>query len=279
MIDGVFIAGEDGQVHFTEAGALTPEELAAVQQQVRARVLRWFARAGHLDPPMRATWPAGTTAGASRWMPRCASTRHDRAGLERLLRYCARPPFALERLEQLAHDQLVYRFPRPPPDGRTELPLTPLELIERLAALIPPPRLHRHRYHGVLAPNSPRRAQVAALGSPATAAYTQRRCRTRPARPRARPRATCGPLLLARIYEILPLRCALCGGEMRIIAFVIDARARHSILTPLGEPTSPPEVAPARGPPLWEQAPAPVALWDDTPAPVPEFVFDQRLGW
>ena len=41
--------------------------------------------------------------------------------------------------------------------------LTPLELIERLAALIPPPRLHRHRYHGVLAPNAPLRAQVTAL--------------------------------------------------------------------------------------------------------------------
>jgi hypothetical protein len=39
-IDGVFTAGEDGQVHFAEAGALTPEDLAAVQQQVRARVLR-----------------------------------------------------------------------------------------------------------------------------------------------------------------------------------------------------------------------------------------------
>jgi hypothetical protein len=37
----------------------------------------------------------------------------DRAGLERLLRYCARPPFALERLEQLAHDQLVYHFSKP----------------------------------------------------------------------------------------------------------------------------------------------------------------------
>jgi hypothetical protein len=69
----------------------------------------------------------------------------DRAGLERLLRYCARPPFALERLEQLAGDELVYRFPKPQPDGRTELRLSPLELIERLAALIPPPRLHRHR--------------------------------------------------------------------------------------------------------------------------------------
>jgi hypothetical protein len=38
---------------------------------------------------------------------------HDRAGLERLLRYCARPPFALERLEQLAHDQFLDRFPSP----------------------------------------------------------------------------------------------------------------------------------------------------------------------
>ena len=49
MIDGIFAASDDGQVHFAEAGALTPEDLAAVQQQVRARVLRWFARAGHLD--------------------------------------------------------------------------------------------------------------------------------------------------------------------------------------------------------------------------------------
>ena len=85
----------------------------------------------------------------------------DRAGLERLLRYCARQPFALERLEQVGDDQLVYRFPKPQPDGRTELRLTPLELLERLAALIPPPRLHRHHYHGV-APNSPQRAQVTA---------------------------------------------------------------------------------------------------------------------
>ena len=34
-----------------------------------------------------------------------------------LLRYCARPPFALERLEQLTDDQLVYRFPKPRPTG------------------------------------------------------------------------------------------------------------------------------------------------------------------
>jgi hypothetical protein len=64
---------------------------------------------------------------------------------------------------------------------------------------------------------------------------------------------------------------------MRLIAFVTDAPLIHSILTYLGEPTTPPEVAPARGPPLWEQA----AQFhrDDTPAPAPEYVFDQRLSW
>jgi hypothetical protein len=48
-----------------------------------------------------------------------------------------------------------------------ELHLTPLELIDRIAALVPPPRTHRHRYFGVLAPNSPLRAAAVALAAPA----------------------------------------------------------------------------------------------------------------
>ena len=252
------------------AASLTPEELTAVQQQVRARVLRWFARAGPLDPA-DARGMAGWHHGGGFSLD--ASVRiegADRAGLERLLRYCARPPFALERLEQLGHDQLVYRFPKPQPDGRTELRLTPLELLERLAALIPPPRLHRHRYHGVLAPNAPQRAQVTALAQPTTPLSPAPLPDGNPAQHAERsPARILWALLLARIYEILPLRCMLCGGQMRIIAFVTDAPALSSILTHLGEPTSPPEVAPARGPPLWDPAPEPLANWDDAPAPVP----------
>ncbi len=84
----------------------------------------------------------------------------DRGGLERLIRYCARLPFALERLHALAgipslaspQARLLYRFARPTPDGRTELVLSPLQLLERLAAFVPPARVHRHPYHGVLAP-------------------------------------------------------------------------------------------------------------------------------
>ncbi len=59
---------------------------------------------------------------------------------------------------------MVYRCPKPQRDGKqADLVLTPLELIERIAALVPPPRTHRHRYYGVLAPNSPLRAAVTAM--------------------------------------------------------------------------------------------------------------------
>jgi hypothetical protein len=86
-------------------------------------------------------------------------------------------------------------------------------------------------------------------------------------------------LLLARIDEILPLRCGLCGAQMRLIAFVTDPPTVKTILAHLGEPTTPPEAARARGPPLWDPAPEPMANWDEAPAPVPDFVFDQRLSW
>jgi hypothetical protein len=48
------------------------------------------------------------------------------------------------------------------------MPLTPLELIDRLAQLLAPPRKHRHRYCGVFAPNAPLRAAVAALAQAET---------------------------------------------------------------------------------------------------------------
>jgi hypothetical protein len=60
----------------------------------------------------------------------------DRAGLGRLLRYCARPIFAMERLTWVArdHNRLVYHLPKPMPDGRSQLDLTPLELLDRLVS-------------------------------------------------------------------------------------------------------------------------------------------------
>ena len=45
-------------------------------------------------------------------------------------------------------------------DGATHIQLTPLEFMQRLAALVPRPRLHLTRFHGVLAPNAKLRAMV-----------------------------------------------------------------------------------------------------------------------
>jgi hypothetical protein len=58
----------------------------------------------------------------------------DRDGLKRLLRYCARPPFALEGLELLGAERVIDRLPKPQRDGTTALTLSPLELIDQLAA-------------------------------------------------------------------------------------------------------------------------------------------------
>ena len=64
----------------------------------------------------------------------------DRTGLERLIRYCARGPFALDRLHLVGgrSDQILYLLPGPDLAGRTALRLSALELPP-LTALSPLP--------------------------------------------------------------------------------------------------------------------------------------------
>ena len=75
----------------------------------------------------------------------------DRRRLERLCRYATRPPLASERLAALPDGTLVYRLKRWR-DGTTHILFDPVELLERLAALVPAPRTHLVKYHGVLGP-------------------------------------------------------------------------------------------------------------------------------
>jgi hypothetical protein len=232
----------------------------------------------------------------------------DRAGLERLVRYCARGPLALERLHAPAglealtspEARLVYRLPEPDVHGREVLRLTPLELLDRLARLVPPPRIHRHRYHGVLAPNARLRSTVVSMGRPEPAespadveprpspgpashsvappGYAQKPAPTSTvaAPPRSRSSRMLWAQLLARIYEVLPLLCPACGGEMRIISFITLPSTVERILLHLDLPHRPPRVSPARDPPQaelhFDQTPA----FDHTaPEAIPEFEFDQ----
>src|SRR6266404_4818759 len=84
---------------------------------------------------------------------------------ERLARYCARPPIAMERLEPLADGRLLYRFKRPWRDGTTHVVFEPLELLEKFVAIIPAPKAHLVRYSGILGPAAKWRALIVPAGS------------------------------------------------------------------------------------------------------------------
>ena len=313
-LDGVISGDVERGVRFHEATELEARDAEALARTVQLRVLRWFARRGLLDPSTAAdmrTWRA--TGGFSV----DASVRiegEDRAGLERLVRYCARGPLALERLHAPAgietlsspDARLVYRLPEPDRHGRHELRLTPRELLDRLARLVPPPRIHRHRYHGVLAPNARLRSAVVSIGRPAAdepPAHAEPPPSPRPASPAvappgpsrgpaptgtmpAKPRSRSSRMpsrmlwarLLARIYEVLPLLCPVCGGEMKVISFITLPSTVQRILLHLDLPHRPPRVSPARGPPQaelhFDQSPAFDLVAPDAP---PEFEFDQSL--
>jgi hypothetical protein len=298
VIEGVFEADTSGTATFHESRAPDQKLLDEVQAKVRRRLLRALTRRGVLEPEdaeTMASWEHGAGFSLD------ASVRiegADRPGLERLLRYCARPAFALERLREIDAEHLVYESIKPGPGGSVSLMLTPLELIGRLAALIPPPRRHRHRYYGVLAPNAPLRVQVTALadvpdGTPAAAATESIAATAAPSRSSEGTEEAPGEaeaihrriaryawaVLLARIHEVFPLVCPRCGGEMRIIAFITDAGAVREILSHLGEPTSPPRLMRARAPPLWEMQGATMGEDEAQPQPVPDYEFDQRIAW
>src|SRR5512132_4517485 len=107
----------------------------------------------------------------------------DREGLERLCRYCARPPFSLERLSMLPDGRVAYLLRKPRRNGATHLVMTPVQCLARIAALIPPPRFPLQRFSGVFAPRSPLRAAVVPSGPVARAGGT-------PTLPRARTKTT-----------------------------------------------------------------------------------------
>ena len=84
----------------------------------------------------------------------------DRQALEQLCRTITRPALANERVQTNAAGQVVLKLKSPWRDGTTHLVMSPLEFMQRLAALVPRPRLHLIRFHGVLAPNAKLRAQI-----------------------------------------------------------------------------------------------------------------------
>jgi hypothetical protein len=89
---------------------------------------------------------------------RCAADDCD--ALEQLCRTITRPALANERVQTNAAGQVVLKLKTAWRDGTTHLVMSPLEFMQRVVALVPRPRLHLIRFHGVLAPNAKLRALV-----------------------------------------------------------------------------------------------------------------------
>ena len=183
--------------------------------------------------------------------PRCASAQgfslhantqvpaHRRDQLERLLRYTARGAVSLERLTQDANGELVYTFTHPWSDGTTGIRLSPLELLEKLAALVPLPRMHLVRYGGCLAPHSHLRGAI--IPTP-----RQQGMEAEAATDTASPRWSWARLL-KRVFALDMARCPFCQqGTLRIIAAITQGEVIRKILRHLKLAADPPPLAPAR---------------------------------
>jgi hypothetical protein len=182
--------------------------------------------------------------------PRCASVNgfslhantdipaHRRDQLERLMRYTARGAVSLERLTEDDHGDLVYMFTRPWSDGTTGIKLSPLELLEKLAAIVPLPRVHLVRYGGCLAPHSTLRAAI--IPTPRQQGVDGDEAKT------GTPYWNWGRLL-GRVFDLAMATCPFCRrGALRIIAAITHESVTTRILRHLKLASVPPPMAPAR---------------------------------
>ena len=169
----------------------------------------------------------------------------DQKAMERMARYMLRPPLSLERMRYAdgADEVMNARKPSNGQPGPAER-FDALDLLARVIALTPEPKLHSTHYLGhysnasrgrrkkgkeeSLSPGHPRDHESDGLTDP------QRRARRR-----------AWGHLLRRVYEIDPLICTSCGGEMRIVSVILD----HKVITKILSHLARNGIKPGRAPP------------------------------
>ncbi len=238
VVDGVFSRDSNG-LAFTAASPPTRAEMLDVVRKVKRRIDKLSESTLEMKQPLAACARVALSRGEVRAVtatleasdeptppePRDGSAvdedgynleatvripANDDFGREHLLRYGARPPMSLARLIELPGGKLGYRI-KQLRNGRSKLRvMTPLELLARLVALIPPPRHPLVRFHGAFAPRSSWRREVVPKPREPDAkphAHAPRTPSAPPpqAPPRERPRRAAGPTsLVAKTESLTP---------------------------------------------------------------------------
>lgn len=263
--DGVFARPDgdpDARPRFHALPPPTDAEVSWLCGRLAARVTALLRRRGRLDdedtsPPGDDDLPLLAALPSSRrpivvedapLPPLCARrdgfslhaatavAADDRAGLERVARYCARPPLSLDRLSLDGDGRVRYRMKRRFSDGTADIVLSPRDFLLRLCALVPPPRAHQVRYHGMFAPHARGRALLVGGEAPVEERPPALPAQGDPPPAADRERRLPWADLLARVHTVDVLTCARCGGPMRILAFISDVDVARRILDHLGIP-------------------------------------------
>jgi hypothetical protein len=134
---------------------------------------------------------------------------------------------ATERLALTPSGPVRYQLKTPYRDGTTHIVLEPLDPMARLAALVPPPRMHLTGYHGVFAPHSRLRAAITPAGRGAGGEGAKQGAEA-PAVPQHV--AMRWAQRLKRVFAIEIDTCARCQGRLRVIASIEEPEVIARIL-------------------------------------------------
>ena len=181
--------------------------------------------------------------------------------LEKLCRYAARPPVVHARMSLTNSGKVLYKLKKKFRDGSTHVVLDPLDLIARLAALVPRPRVNLVNYFGVFAPAASYRDRVVPLPPSGSdeepCKHTSKRAGKQAAQPTSSVPTELEPHraryswaeLMRRVFHADVLTCQHCGGRRKLLDATTDPDVIRRILTHLGLPTEMPVIASARSPP------------------------------
>jgi len=243
--DGEFVMRPDADDMFQDNAAITAALGASVQSKIA-----FGPRAGQLVRKIgkgfgfeeEAPLVKGTKCATINGFNLQAATfigALDRRRLEELVAYVTRPPLATDRLSINENGDLVYRMKRVFSDGTRAVLLSPMELIEKLCAMVPPPRAHQALYTGVFSSRSKWRNLVV-LEPKARKGFNPETVDKKKVKNHQRAK------LLKRIFKIDVGVCPKCGNEMEIRSSVHERESIQRYMRHLGLPEHPPPIAPAR---------------------------------
>ena len=159
----------------------------------------------------------------------------DLDGLERLGRYVTRPALAQGAVTIRDDGRVDVATPPDPRTGSTCMTLDALEFVQAVVAQIPDARKHLVRYYGAYSHR--RRAAVRErngaaaelAGTPTPPDAPEPVTPAEPGSPEAK-RRSAWARVLKRVFEVDPLVCPRCGGEMKLIAWITDRAVIDRIL-------------------------------------------------